>query len=151
MKSPLRSRRDFFSGGFQSLLKSVADAADLKEPLAFLGLDRTYVRMKRQAMATDFEVLYGSYENAKARETGMAMLDEIDRIESMMSIWKEESELSQINRQAAKEPVCVSKEIFELVRLGKLIFEETGGAFDLTSTPLSRCWGFLSRSGRLPR
>ncbi|RJP25117.1 MAG: FAD:protein FMN transferase [Candidatus Omnitrophota bacterium] len=150
MKSPLRSRRDFFSGGFQSLLKSVADAADLKEPLAFLGLDRTYVRMKRQAMATDFEVLYGSYENAKARETGMKVLDEIDRIESMMSIWKETSELSQVNRRAAQEPVRVSGEIFALARLGKQIYEETGGAFDLTSTPLSRCWGFFSRHGRIP-
>ena len=26
----------------------------------------------------------------------------------------------------------------------------TGGAFDVTSTPLSRCWGFLTREGRVP-
>jgi len=26
----------------------------------------------------------------------------------------------------------------------------TGGAFDITSTPLSRCWGFLQRDGRVP-
>ena len=26
----------------------------------------------------------------------------------------------------------------------------TGGAFDVTSTPLSRCWGFLARDGRVP-
>jgi len=26
----------------------------------------------------------------------------------------------------------------------------TGGAFDITSTPLSRCWGFLRPDGRLP-
>ena len=28
--------------------------------------------------------------------------------------------------------------------------QRTGGAFDVTSTPLSRCWGFLEREGRLP-
>src|ERR671918_2877963 len=30
------------------------------------------------------------------------------------------------------------------------LHRETGGAFDITSTPLSRCWGFLRREGRLP-
>jgi len=30
------------------------------------------------------------------------------------------------------------------------IYRETGGAFDITSGPLSRCWGFLKRQGRIP-
>ena len=30
------------------------------------------------------------------------------------------------------------------------LHHETGGTFDITSTPLSRCWGFLRREGRLP-
>jgi thiamine biosynthesis lipoprotein len=31
------------------------------------------------------------------------------------------------------------------------LHRETGGAFDITSAPLSRCWGFLRRQGRVPR
>jgi thiamine biosynthesis lipoprotein len=30
------------------------------------------------------------------------------------------------------------------------LHRDTGGAFDITSTPLSRCWGFLQREGRIP-
>ena len=30
------------------------------------------------------------------------------------------------------------------------VHRDTDGAFDLTTTPLSRCWGFLLREGRVP-
>ncbi len=145
-----RNRRDFFQSGFELLLNNIADMVDVKKPLAFLGHDRTYVRMRRHSMATDIEVLYGSYEDAKARETGMAVLNEIDRIENVLSIWQEDSELTQVNKKAAQEPVQVSTEIFDMVKLAKEIHHETEGAYDITSTVLSRCWGFFNRSGNLP-
>src|SRR5690606_17852091 len=62
----------------------------------------------------------------------------------------EESELNEVNRRAAFEPVKVSPEIFILVKLAKKIFSQTGGAYDITSTPLVKTWGFFYRKGRLP-
>lgn len=144
------SRRGFLSGGFESLLKQVAETTGLNKDLAFLGFDRSYVRLRRQAMATDFEVLYCSYEKSDVCKIGSAMLDEVERIESLMSIWKGETELIEVNRRAAQEPVQVSEEIFNLVKLAKDVFSQTEGAYDITSTPLVRCWGFFQRQGRLP-
>ncbi|MFB3785434.1 MAG: FAD:protein FMN transferase [bacterium] len=144
------SRRDFFQGGLQNFWNQIADAIDFKEPLAFLGLDRSYVRLRREAMATDFEVLYCNYEKMEVRKTGMRILDEIDRVEAVLTLWKGESELVRVNRLAAREPVPVGPEIFELVKLAQETHQETQGAFDITSTPLSRCWGFFSRQGRVP-
>jgi thiamine biosynthesis lipoprotein len=46
--------------------------------------------------------------------------------------------------------VPVEPPLFALLRLCGDLSRETAGAFDITATPLSRCWGFLKREGRLP-
>jgi len=58
--------------------------------------------------------------------------------------------VSQVNARAATEPVPLSDSLFDLLKLCKHLYEETSGAFDITSGPLTRCWGFLRREGRLP-
>ncbi len=136
--------------GYRQFFGQIADLIDVKEPLAFLGLDKSYIRLKREAMRTDFEVIFCHYEETGARKIGMGVLDEIDRIEEILSIWKNESELSNVNRNAAKEPVAVGGEIFNLVRIAKQIHAQTGGAFDITTTPLTKCWGFFEREARMP-
>jgi FAD:protein FMN transferase len=46
--------------------------------------------------------------------------------------------------------VQTADELFDLLTLSDRLHKATEGAFDITSTPLSRCWGFLKREGRLP-
>jgi thiamine biosynthesis lipoprotein len=41
-------------------------------------------------------------------------------------------------------------DLFALLQRCAVLWRDTGGAFDITSTPLSRCWGFLRRDGRVP-
>lgn len=101
-------------------------------------------------MACRFEVLLDSADAALV-PAARAALDEIDRIESALSFFRETSELTHLNREAARGPVAVSRELFALLRLCGELHALTAGAFDPTSTPLSRCWGFLARQGRLPR
>ncbi len=144
------NRRDFMRGSFDQFMNRIADAADLKRPLAFLGHDRKYTKMRRKIMATDFEVIYPSYEGVEARRAGMDILDAVQRFDRMLNIWKGESELKRVNNQAHKEPVEVSVELFRMLKLSKQLCEETGGAFDITTTPLTRCWGFFYRDGGMP-
>src|SRR5262245_30514187 len=77
-------------------------------------------------------------------------LDLVDRLEQQLSIFRESSEVSYINRNAAAHPVKLEESLFELLLLCQNLYHETGGAFDITSGPLSRCWGFLKREGRTP-
>jgi thiamine biosynthesis lipoprotein len=44
----------------------------------------------------------------------------------------------------------MESDLFALLVRCRDLHARTGGAFDITSTPLSRCWGFLRREGRLP-
>ncbi len=75
---------------------------------------------------------------------------EIHRLEAQLTVFSESSEVSRLNRRAASKAVAVEAGLVELLSLSKRLSGLTGGAFDPTSAPLSRCWGFLAKSGRVP-
>jgi thiamine biosynthesis lipoprotein len=100
-------------------------------------------------MACRFEVtLPPSEENGVAVATDA--LDEVERLESQLTVFRESSEVSYVNANAARQPIQISQSLFDLLTLCKKLHADTNGAFDITSGPLTRCWGFLKREGRLP-
>ena len=74
----------------------------------------------------------------------------IEAVEDELTIYRPESTVIDINKQAADGPVEVDAELLGLLEQCMCLFQETNGAFDITSTPLSRVWGFLKRDGRMP-
>ena len=107
------------------------------------------VRVHRRVMACRFEVVLPG-EQAQQMPHAQAALDEADRLEQLMTIFRDSSELSRINRLAHERSVTADAELFALLEDCAALHDATGGAFDITSTPLSRCWGFLRREGRVP-
>jgi len=77
-------------------------------------------------------------------------LDEVDRLEDQLTVFREGSEVSQINRYAPTMAVKVEDSLHALLFRCRELYRETEGAFDITSGPLTRVWGFLRREGRLP-
>jgi thiamine biosynthesis lipoprotein len=77
-------------------------------------------------------------------------LDEVDRIDRLMSHYRDDSPLSRINRDAARGPVPVGRELFDFVRLALRYSRESDGAFDVTVGPLMKAWGFFRGEGKLP-
>jgi thiamine biosynthesis lipoprotein len=108
-----------------------------------------WIRVYRAAMACRFEITLAG-EDARHVPAARDALREADRLEASLSVFRDTSDLTRINRHAALEPVDVDPELFALLARCSELHAETGGAFDITSTPLSRCWGFLMRQGRLP-
>jgi len=108
-----------------------------------------WIRVHRRAMACRFEVTL-SGEDAHHVPAARDALDEIDRIESSLTVFRETSDLVQLNKAAGHAPVAVDETLFGLLRLCRELHLRTGGTFDVSTTPLSRCWGFLRREGRLP-
>jgi thiamine biosynthesis lipoprotein len=68
----------------------------------------------------------------------------------MLTFFRDTSDLVRLNRTAAQRPVAVPSELFELLQRALTLHRATERAFDISSTPLSRCWGFTRRDGRLP-
>jgi thiamine biosynthesis lipoprotein len=61
-----------------------------------------------------------------------AVMEEMHRVDRAMSPFKPESELSRLNREAAKAPVPVSQEMFDLVARSIEFSKLSEGAFDIT-------------------
>src|SRR6185503_15961689 len=77
-------------------------------------------------------------------------LDEIDRLENQLSLYRANSEIAHLNRRAASESVKVTPRLFALLEQAQKLSAETTGAFDITIAPLVQCWGFMHGEGQLP-
>jgi thiamine biosynthesis lipoprotein len=108
------------------------------------------VRLARHAMATRFEIVLLGDDPVSLRAAGEEAFDEIERLESQLSLYRPTSEIAHLNARAAYEPVRVTPATFGLLQHAQKLTQETKGAFDITIAPLVRCWGFMGGSGRLP-
>lgn len=104
----------------------------------------------RNAMATRFEIVLHGDDPRALRAAGEEALDEIDRLESQLSLYRPGSELARLNERAHAGPVRVTPGLFGLLERARGLWAETGGAFDVTIAPLVRCWGFMGGTGSLP-
>ena len=94
-------------------------------------------------------VVYGR-DIAPLREAAAAALDEVDRIDRLMSNYKNDSELSRVNREAAERAIKVDQELFDFIAECLRYSRESDGAFDITVGPLMKAWGFFRGEGRAP-
>ena len=111
--------------------------------------DIALLRVSRKAMATTFEVIF-PFGTASATSAAEAALNEIDRVEDQLTVYRETSEVSRLNRLAAIEPVSVTEELFHLLTQCTRLTERTEGAFDVATGALIKAWGFYRRTGRVP-
>jgi FAD:protein FMN transferase len=101
-------------------------------------------------MACLYEVVaYGPDPAALAEATERA-LDEVDRIDALMSHYRVDSPLSRLNREAAFGPVAVEPELLAFLAVCLRYSRDSAGAFDVTVGPLMKTWGFFGGEGRLP-
>lgn len=109
------------------------------------------VRLARNAMHTRFEIVLHGENPVHLRAAGEEALNEIDRLESQLSLFRPDSEIARVNARAARQPVRVTPAVFRLLQHAKQLHRETGGAFDVTVAPLLKCWGLLGETtGRVP-
>lgn len=162
---PDASRREFLTGkaGVRALRGAVDAALGPAEeggahrpalPGSPLDLGRAadhLLTVSRRAMACTFEVHFPVGTRGAGTEAALAALDLVDDLEAQMTVYRETSEVLEINRLAAFRPVEVEERLFGLLERAWQLSRETGGAFDITSNPLSEVWGFSRRRGRLPK
>ena len=66
----------------------------------------------------------------------------IERVDVLMSTYREDSELSRFNRHDSSDPFPLSEETYAVLAGAQAISKWTGGAFDVTIGPLVDAWGF---------
>lgn len=105
---------------------------------------------KTTIMGTDLEITVSASEASLADAAFSSVEDEMARIESLMSEWREGTPVAEVNRNAGIKPVAVPDEVFKIISDAVLISEASKGAFDITWASMRGLWSFAPGSERVP-
>ena len=116
------------------------------------GQERELTLFKKAAlsMGTVFEITAYVSDKYKADKAFNDVFKEINRLDYLMSNYKEESELSKVNKYAASEPTDCDNELAYVIEQSLRYSDITDGAFDITVGPLMKKWGFFKEQGKIP-
>jgi len=111
----------------------------------------TVFRQEMKLMGNRFEISAVAADKAWAMERIDAAVEEIRRIERLLTTFDEGSETNRINRNAGIAPVEVSAETFALIERSIRISAVTQGAFDISYGSVDkRLWNFDQQMRQLP-
>lgn len=102
-------------------------------------------------MGNRFEITVVASDELFAKKCIDEAVEEIRRIEKLLTTFDESSETNLINRNAGIKPVKVGDEIFELIKRSKQISHITQGSFDITYGSIDKkLWNFDQSMTSLP-
>jgi len=104
----------------------------------------------RLVMGTFARVVAVAADSSTAKKCIDAALAEIDKVDELMSDYKSDSEISEVNRDAAERAVRVSRSTYEVLQRSVEYSKLTGGAFDVTVGPLVDLWRSAAEANSTP-
>jgi thiamine biosynthesis lipoprotein len=108
------------------------------------------VQRQRQMMGTIIQMTSVGLPEEQAGPVLEAALDEMKRLEGLLSEWKPDSDVSKVNDAAGLQPVHVGPELIDNVRVGLQVARWSDGAFDLSWAALRGLYLFQPGQERVP-
>ena len=100
------------------------------------------VERSRVSMGSEVHLTAWTADERAAAAAFEAVFDEFDRLDALMSVWKEGSDVERLNRAAGQMPVPIGSEMREVLSMARQTSEWTEGKFDVTFGALSGLWKF---------
>ena len=107
-------------------------------------------RFSHEAMATTYEIFIVHEDEKYASQAANAAFAELERLESELSRFAENSDITRINHLPAKQIFRLSLDAFECLKISHQMYHETNKAFDVTIGPLFACWHDEDGSEKTP-
>ncbi len=101
-------------------------------------------------MGSRFEITVVATDSIEADKFIDLGIGEISRIEKLISSWDNDSQTSEINKNAGIKPVKVDKELFNLIERCLKISKITDGAFDISYASMDKVWQFDGSMKTMP-
>jgi thiamine biosynthesis lipoprotein len=101
-----------------------------------------WITRNESIMGTRCAVELWSDDRARGEAAIASVFDDMKRIDRLMSTWKEDTEVSKVNREGSKHPVKISQELFRLLQVSVEYSELTHGAFDITYASVGYLYDF---------
>jgi len=102
----------------------------------------TFVERSRQSMGTLLRVGVWTTDDASANDAIEHVFREFDRLEALLSNWKNDSDVTRLNDNAGISPVKVNQDTIQVLRIAHDVSELTRGKFDITFGVLTDIWRF---------
>lgn len=101
------------------------------------------VSVQRPLMGTVWNIEVADHGRTDAARHAIDQaFSELQRIDALMSEWKPESPISQVNSAAGKHPVEVPEELRAIIERSNRYSEMSEGAFDITWHGMAKIWHF---------
>jgi thiamine biosynthesis lipoprotein len=109
------------------------------------------IEQARLAMGSQLRIAAWTADESAAAASFDAVFAEFERLEQLMSVWRDGSEIRRVNAAAGLQPVPVSGDVLAVLHDAHQISEWTGGKFDVTFGVLSDLWRFdQDQDNRVP-
>ena len=122
--------------------------------LAFLTLSTSFSQevyhRSVTLMGSRFDISVVANSNEKGQSFIDVAIDEITRIEKLISSWDKNSQTSLINVNSGIKPVKVDSELFQLIERALKISKLTDGAFDISYASMDKVWKFDGSMIKMP-
>lgn len=118
--------------------------------LSFIAHAQVIRKRTTTLMGSRWQVSIVATDSLVAEQHIDTVIAEVSRIENLISDWKPESQVSQVNSHAGLKAIKVDKEVFEITRRAIALSELTGGAFDISFAAMERIWKFDGSMTEMP-
>jgi thiamine biosynthesis lipoprotein len=110
------------------------------------------VERRNPAMGTELQLTAWTADEPGAIAAFEAVFQEVDRLEGLLSNWREHSDVQQVNAAAGKHPVAVGTELRDVLGAARQVSDWTSGKFDVTFGVMSGLWKFdyQNQDGTIP-
>jgi thiamine biosynthesis lipoprotein len=101
-------------------------------------------------MGSRWDITIIAKDSLTAEKNIATIIKEVTRIEYLISDWKAETQISQVNKNAGIKPIKVDKEVFELTQRAIYFSQITNGAFDISFAAMDKIWKFDGSMTEMP-
>lgn len=108
-----------------------------------------YVSDYENVLGTSLQIKVAADNEQNATKAEQAALNEIDRLNKILSGYDAFSEFSRWMK-AGNQPVEISPELYEVLSLFEQWRKKTGGALDASAETVSKLWRQAAKQNRLP-
>ena len=101
-------------------------------------------------MGSRFDISIVDKDVSSAEANIDTIIQEVTRIENLISDWRSYTQVSLVNQNAGIKPIKVDKEVFDLAQRAINLSKMTGGAFDISFAAMDRIWKFDGSMTEMP-
>ena len=102
-------------------------------------------------MGSELRITAWTADQTAALAAFEAAFSDFERLDALMSVWREGSDVQRLNAAAGRQAVPVGADVLEVLRVARQVSDWTGGKFDVTFGALSGLWKFdHDQDNRIP-